>query len=394
MLNNGLLVALCLLVTACSSVDRKANKESEYYAPLNSDYIRYWDGETSKLLSAKYNQYNSQRFQNRLDKDGVLNYLALSGGGFNGAFSAGILTAWSDQGTRPQFDVVTGVSTGAIVSIFAFLGSDYDHELKQLYTETDFNDLFEQNNVFSAFSGKALYDNSKFEQKVRTTINDELVSQIAFESRLGRKLFIGTTDLDNQKLAIWDIGRIAEFGSPRATELIQDLVVASSSVPGAFPVKRIHLTINGEEYDELHVDGGIVRQVFFAPQWFNIENMAAGEQQNLYVIRNGGLAPKYQQTEITFTDISARTIDTLLLSQGIGDIEFIFHYAKRYDINFNLAYIQSDFPDIEQEDPMSKAYMQRLYQYSYQKKNQHSAWSQVPPSLRYLYHDNDKLLGK
>ncbi|CAM4404828.1 patatin-like phospholipase family protein [Vibrio agarivorans] len=374
-----------LTLVACSSTERKAIEISDDYAPLESEFIRTWDGDANSFDSALFNRYSREHFQNRLNQDGVVNYLALSGGGFNGAFSAGILTAWTEKGTRPEFDVVTGVSTGAIVSIFAFLGSDYDHVLKELYTETDFNDLFETNNVFSIFSEKALFDNSKFEAKVQSIINDQLVTEIAFESRLGRKLFIGTADLDHQRLAIWDIGRIAEYGSPKATRLIQDLIIASSSVPGAFPVRKIELNIEGTTFDELHVDGGIVRQVFFAPQWFDIKTMASGDKQNLYVLRNGTLHPKYKPTQISFFDISARSMDTLLLSQGVGDIEFIFHYAQGNNINFNLAYIGQDFPEVEGEDPMGKDYMQRLYQYSYRKKVNDVAWESVPPSIRFLY---------
>ncbi|MBC7001519.1 patatin-like phospholipase family protein [Photobacterium sp. BZF1] len=314
-----------------------------------------------------------------------LNYLALSGGGFNGAFSAGILTAWTERGDRPQFDVVTGISTGAIVSVFAYLGSDYDDVLTELYTETDFTDLFHFRNIFSLVRNQSLLDTSPFEQKVRQILNDDLVAEIAEQNKKGRHLIIGTANIDNQRLALWNIGRIAEYGTPEATALIQEIVIASSSVPGAFPARKIEFEQGGQHFDELHVDGGVIRQVFFAPSWVDLRDLKV--EQNLYVIRNGSLKSEFQPVSYKLSRISERAINTLMLNQGIGDVEHIYHNARQQGINFNLAYIDEDFETSEYVSPYSDEFMAELFEYSHEKMQQGKAWQAVPPSLPEFFND-------
>ncbi|MBY5944445.1 patatin-like phospholipase family protein [Photobacterium rosenbergii] len=312
-----------------------------------------------------------------------LNYLALSGGGFNGAFSAGILTAWTERGDRPQFDVVTGISTGAIVSVFAYLGSEYDDVLTELYTETDFTDLFHFRNIFSLVRNQSLLDTTPFEEKVRRIVNDDLVAEIAEQNRAGRHLVIGTTNIDNQRLSLWNIGQIAEHATPQATALIQEIIIASSSIPGAFPARKIEFEQGGQQFDELHVDGGVVRQVFFAPSWVDLRDVDI--EQNLYVIRNGSLKSEFQPVSSRLSQISERAINTLLLNQGIGDVEHIYHFARQQGIHFNLAYIDDDFKAPEDVSSYSSEFMTDLFNYSHAKMEQGRAWQALPPSLPEFY---------
>ncbi|MEO1198774.1 MAG: patatin-like phospholipase family protein, partial [Pseudomonadota bacterium] len=188
----------------------------------------------------------------------VASFLAISGGGSDGAYGAGLLNGWTDAGTRPEFDVVTGISTGALTAPFAFLGSAYDDRLQAIYTQFGDDDLFEQNSLPGIFGNAALYDTAKLRGLIADFINPDVVAEIAREHNRGRRLLIGTAHLDAQRSVIWDIGAIASSNQPNKGELIHSILTASAAIPGAFPAVRIQVVINNQTYDELHVDGGTV----------------------------------------------------------------------------------------------------------------------------------------
>ena len=237
--------SLILLISGCSQTsERNISLNSEQLNPLDTPGLRFWD---ESVISADNYDFNKaiDSLLEHSNKSGKINHLALSGGGFNGAFSAGILNAWSETGTRPEFDVVTGVSTGAIVSMFAFLGSEYDQDLEYYYTRTTAEEMFKRNSILKLPFRNAMVDVSGFEFKVRDAVDDAMVNQLAIERSKGRILLIATTSLDNEKMSIWDIGKIAQLGTPEAQHLIQDIIIASSSVPGLFPATRIVLPYDG-----------------------------------------------------------------------------------------------------------------------------------------------------
>ncbi|WP_240352452.1 patatin-like phospholipase family protein [Agarivorans sp. Alg241-V36] len=379
-----LLTTVCVLL-ACSAPPRNASLYSEVMSPLGVSGIRYWDGESKEItghdLEAEYQQILLGRESRGEQQLSEINHLALSGGGINGAFSAGVLNAWSDNDTRPEFDLVTGVSTGAIVSIFAYLGSDYDPVLKRYYTETSMNSLFEVNGIWSLLGGKTVLNTQGFERQVRSYVNADIVQKIASERSKGRLLVIGTTNLDNEKMSMWDIGKIAQQNNQQAVSLIQDIIIASSSVPGAFPAKSLEISDGEQAYEELHVDGGVSRQVFLVPQWAYHSAYLEDLPQQVYVIRNGPLKPHYRVIENSLTEISLRSLSTMIRNQGIGDVEHIYHFSQRHHLGFHLAYIDSDFPLIS-EEAFTQQYMNSLYQYGYQKTRDAAIWEAVPPSLK------------
>ena len=199
-----------------------------------------------------------------------INYLPLSGGGEDGAFGAGLLNGWSAAGTRPKFDVVTGVSTGSLIAPFAFLGSDYDAILKEAYTTISTADIARVNVLFAAVGlAPSISSNALFEKLIARYMTKQVLNAIAQEYRKGRALFVGTTDLDAQRAVIWNIGAIADSGRPDALELARRIIMASASIPGVFPPVRMKVTVDGKVYDELHVDGGVTRQVFLFPPGYD-----------------------------------------------------------------------------------------------------------------------------
>ncbi|UQN42337.1 patatin-like phospholipase family protein [Agarivorans sp. B2Z047] len=380
------LALLLFMVVGCSSPERNAAQESELMYPLATAGLRYWDGESTEITEHNIEQEYQSILDSRARNNGVgsdIYHLALSGGGVNGAFSAGVLNAWTANGDRPEFDLVTGVSTGAIVSVFAYLGSDYDSTLKNYYTETPMSSLFQVKSIWSLLRGEAVLDTAGFEDQVRSYIDADIVKQLAEQRAKGRLLVIGTTNLDNEKMSLWDVGKIAQVGSDEAITLIQNIIIASSSVPGAFPAKSIVIDDGQQRFEELHVDGGVSRQVFLVPQWAYYNLPFERNPQHVFVIRNGLLKPHYQVTNNNLTDIGLRSISTIIRNQGIGDVEHIYHFAQHNQMTFRLAYIDNDFSKISDE-AFTKEYMTSLYQYGYQKTRADSLWENVPPSLQHV----------
>nr|PMH77861.1 hypothetical protein BCU58_11480 [Vibrio sp. 10N.286.48.B7] len=368
------------MVLGCTSIeDRSASQISETLSPLSEQNLRLWDEDEHE----SYDIFNEiEVMLSRKGDDEEIYHLALSGGGVNGAFSAGLLNAWTQRGDRPEFDIVTGVSTGAIVAIYAFLGSDYDQELKHYYTDTPIDSLFKKNSFVTALFKGAFIDTSGFEYQVRSAIDKELVERLAMEREKGRILLIGTTNLDNEKLAIWDIGRIAQISTDKSLALIQDIVIASAAIPGAFPAKTINITLDNESYDELHVDGGVSRQVFLIPRSVRSKLLQTDRKQNIFVIRNGKMEPEYHPTRNSLADISSRSISIILRHQGVGDIEYIYHYAKENNMDYKLAHVGNDY-EWQNESIYSKDYMIKLYQYGVGKMLKNEVWMNEPPSLRH-----------
>ncbi len=382
-----------LFISGCSTVpdytpvpEHLVNKVE----PMGIPEIRAW-GDVNDYVIGTYGETVLSRQDAAgllLNEDGSFkeaNMLTLSGGGENGAFGAGILKAWSDSGSRPEFLAVTGISTGAIISVFAFLGTDYDDQLTSFYTSTDAKDLYVKKGFLAAITSLSLFDTSQFESKVRDTINPELLSRTAEAYEQGRILLIGTTNLDVQRMAIWDMGYIASLETPEAEKLFEDIVLASASIPGMFPAVPVNVEYEGEQYQEIHVDGGVVRQVFLLPDEISItpELLTYPERdRNLFVIRNGEFKASYKQTELKLLSITGRSISTLLKYQGRGDVMRLYNKAHEANMNFNMAYIDDDFEREDlSSDSFEKEYMQALFDYGYTKFQLGNLWKAKPPGI-------------
>ncbi len=310
------------------------------------------------------------------------NYLALSGGGQNGAFGAGILNGWTASGTRPEFQIVTGISTGALAAPFAFLGPSYDQQLKEVYTTIKTEDIMTPRNWFSVLLSDAVADSEPLLNVIGRYITDDVVEEIAAEHRKGRRLYIGTTDLDRMRPRIWNIGRIAASGQPGAKELIQKVMLASASVPGAFPPVRIHVESDGKKYDELHADGGTTSQVFVYPSeidWRKVlKTFNVPDPVRIYVIRNASLKPEPEHVKPWIVPISGRSISSLIRTQGIGDLYHIYVTARRDKADYNLAYIPDDFQKTSSE-PFDTEYMNHLFNLGYNLAKDGYPWKKTPP---------------
>jgi predicted acylesterase/phospholipase RssA len=309
-------------------------------------------------------------------------YLVLSGGAANGAFGAGLLNGWTDAGDRPDFEVVTGVSTGALIAPFAFLGSDYDMHLKSMYTQTTTADLIEERGVIQIVTGDALTSTDNIRNRLRILIDENVMNAIAAEARKGRGLFIGTTNLDAGRPVVWNIGMIAASGAPNALQMIHDVILASTAAPVAFPPVMIEVEANGRIYDEMHVDGGINQQLFLYPMALDWQKvMTKLEVQgtpDVYVIRNGTLQRRWQTVDRKIVPIADQAIFTLLDSAVLGDLYRLFLATTRDGLSFHLASIPPEFNHAS-EEPFDPEYMGALFNLGYEMARNGYPWQTTPP---------------
>jgi hypothetical protein len=309
-------------------------------------------------------------------------YLAISGGGENAAFGAGLLKGWTEHGSRPEFQIVTGVSAGALLAPFAFLGPECDDLLRKLFTTTSTDGILEKRSTLAGLTSDAMYDSEPLRRLLAEAVTEEMLEKIAAAHRSGRRLLIGTTNLDAMRPVIWNMGAIAASDAPHRVELFRSILLASASIPAVFPPVLVPVEIDGKPYDELHVDGGTCSQVFLLPTNMNWEEVKARlrvrGQTKLYVIRNARVEPKWKPIEPGILEITGRAISTLIRTQGLGDLYRIWIEARENGMDYHLAYISSTFA-LEPEELFDTAYMVELYDVGYRMARIGYPWEKAPP---------------
>ena len=354
--------------------------------PALPQEIRFWgDAEPPNLKVAAARKFAQMRARFTEQKPPrTLSYLSLSGGGADGAFGAGLLIGWTETGKRPEFEVVTGISTGALIAPFAFLGPDYDEQLRQVYTTIDTESIATPQLLAALTGGSALADSTPLEKMIARFATEELLVAIARQHQLGRRLLVGTTNLDAARPVVWDMGEIASSGDPGALELFQQVLLASASIPGVFPPVLIDVTANGQRYQELHVDGGVTTQVFLFPTQVNLRSIEKKGRfrfkRRLYVIRNQKLNPVWQLTDPKLLKITGRSLATLMKFQGIGDLIRLYARAKRDRMDYNLKFIPASWVTRAKE-PFDQAYMQALFDVGYNIGKIDGHWHKAPPGF-------------
>ncbi|MBN1689217.1 MAG: patatin-like phospholipase family protein [Candidatus Omnitrophica bacterium] len=313
--------------------------------------------------------------------------LAVSAGGPKGAYGAGFLKGWSEEGSRPHFKIITGVSSGALIALATFLGKDYDEQLEEFFTTMSTKDIMKQNNLFSILFGEAFMSPAPLVKKISGIVDEKLVAKVAEQHRRGRRLFIGTVNLDAQKFVVWDMGALACKGSPDSLDLFRKILLASSSMPMMFPPTYFKVSAaSGELYDEMHVDGGAMRQVFYIDQLTkNMERAVKVSgvdlskfRPKLYILSTGYMTPNRQRVKNNLVSIGKRSLETLQAEAYIGDIYRLYAFSQRRGWDFNLAYIPFDFKPNPKEffDPKE---MQRLFKCGYDDAVNGYHWHKTPP---------------
>jgi len=382
------LFLVVLAVGACAQLDRLpavAVADTDRASLAGISEARFLPSDTAAMATfgRRLHERESKYFSSLGRPIPPESLLAISGGGDNGAFGAGVLVGWSESGARPSFKIVTGISTGALIAPLAFVGPEYDPLLSEMYTTIDQTDIFEKRPLLAGLVSDALADSKPLQSLIAKYVDAKLVARIAEESRRGRALVIITTNLDAGVPVIWNIGAIAESGRPEAIGLIRNILLASASVPGFFPPVMFDVMVDGIAHQEMHVDGGASMQTFLYPaalQVRKIPNGGGARPRTAYVIRNGRLTQGWDEVARSTPAIATRAVATLTTNSGVGDLYRIYALAKRDGVRLQLAYIEDDF---EQPHPVEfdRQYMVQLFEYGRAKARVGYPWRGAPPGF-------------
>lgn len=363
-------VACSVALTACTSLPRTPYTAAEASTSrvLDIDGLRrYADEPITKFSFEK--EYNAAS----------RTYLALSGGGADGAYGVGVLNGWSRAGTRPTFSVVSGVSTGGLIAPFAFLGPQYDDTLREVYTSGIAESLLNDPSIIRVLFGSGLFGNKRLRELVARYVGPEILMQVAHENAKGRKLLVVTTDLDTQRTAIWDMGKIAAVGTPEALHLFRDVMAASASIPLVFPPILIEAEGRGRRFQEMHVDGGVTAPVLTLPEALLFQGRLPGNaRMDIYILVNKKIERNFELVSNSTIDVASRSLSSITQSQTRSIIFSTYDFAKRNRLGFHLSYIERDYPAPPSEG-FDTAYMRALYQYGYEKAASGQAWTSTLP---------------
>lgn len=395
------IILSCIMLNACAAIPLHHGVPEEKLDQVKvkgfPDSIRFWADEAPKGYtdmithrSALYREHNKEYFKEH-GAYPALHYLAISGGAYDGAFGAGLLAGWSEAGTRPDFTLVTGVSTGALIAPFVYIGQKYDTKLEEIYTNTTTKNIL-VTSVWGLLDGVtgglSLVDSSPLEHSIKQNITKEVMKEIAAENSKGKRLYIATTNMEAQRGVIWDIGEIASSGNPKALALIHDIMLASASIPGVFRPVFINVTVGDTHYTEMHVDGGVTSQVFAYPikqARESIEQLTRYHiPRNLYIIRNSKITPEYTNLDPWALTLSARSLETLIKNQGIGDLYRLYVATQRDGINYHLATIPAAFKE-QSSELFDQGYMTKLYQVGVKMGQNPHVWTTTPPGVEYAH---------
>lgn len=269
--------------------------------------------------------------------DGAFDVLALSGGGSNGAFGAGVLAGWSQRGDRPVFDHVTGVSTGALIAPFAYLGPAWDEALREAYLDERVDRLMRRRLLAGLFSS-SIFSGDPLRTLVDSYVTQDLVDAVAAASLSGRTLIVVTTDLDRQRAVAWDMGAIARLGGEPARRLFRDVVLASASIPGAFPPVMIDLGAGAE----MHVDGGVATPIYAVPEALADRGGASlrtAEPLRIHMIANISISPASQPTPAGTFAVLQRSLYTSGMASMRTVLQMNAALAARYGAEFSVISI-------------------------------------------------------
>jgi predicted acylesterase/phospholipase RssA len=368
--------ALLFLVSGCATprpiappdVDRLTQgvRTEVIRATIPDTFVQLLDGPQAPVTSG-YRDGESAR-----------NILVLSAGGRDGAYSAGVLVGWSAAGTRPTFDVVTGISTGALIAPMTFLGERYDQLLMENFTTVRTEDIYRKRPWMSVLWSDSLADSGPLRDRINAQVTDVFLTEIARAHRDGRRLYIGTTNLATGQLTVWDMGAIASGSDPNKRQLFQKVILASCSIPGLFPAVPIEIEVDGRRYIELHADGGISSSMFLHP--LMVLETTRNTKTNVYTIVAGKLSPEVRQVHRRFISEFGASVQEMLESRTHGDLVKVFLLSRLIGGSFAVTSIPPEIevdPDVTRFDPVD---MRKLFYAGYARVG--NGWRPIPPGVK------------
>jgi hypothetical protein len=345
--------------------------------------IRMWGDQYSEALVGSLLE-GLEQAERVYGEDQPTDVLAISGGGFNGAYGAGVLCGWTSQGSRPLFGMVSGVSIGAVIAPFAFLGSEFDDRLRDMTKAATRESTFRLRSLAETLTGDSLADNAPSARFIGQYLDGDVVEAIAVEHTKGRRLLVATTNLDASRPVIWDLGAIASTRSSEALQLIRRVILASTALPIFFPPSYIDVECDGLTYDEMHVDGGVTGQVLLYGRTVTayevLRNRPRPAHITYYIIRNGKFSTHFESVRPTLRTIAQRSIKRLIQDQGVGDLWQAYAACQRDGMSFRLAAIPDDvrLPQERYFDPQVSV---GLFDRGHARARDGYPWATEPPGL-------------
>ena len=351
-------------------------------------------GLDSKFTESLLNSFQAKRDAMRqAGNDGKIPFIALtlSGGGSRGAYGAGVLSGWTKRGDRPQFDVVTGISTGSLMATHVFLGPDYDDDL-EIYKHISNDDVFERHGILSTLlsvrRSPAAFDTTPLRETLLTIISEETLDLVAAEHRKGRRLFIGSTNLDANVFTVWDMGVIADSDRPDRLQHYVDIVMASAAFPIAFP--PIYIEVEGEAgtYTQMHGDGGIRETVFFFNyglfEDFRLVLEAEGItdsdfKEDLYLLINGPIVSTgtktYKPVDGNMVAVADAAVTSLMTKVTQGSIYRLWVLAMAHGADFHISFVPPDYTFSTGSLNFDPREQTSLFELGYQQALEGTAWA-------------------
>lgn len=317
--------------------------------------VRVWSDEPRARIDGLWSAKAAQKSKH-------LNILALSGGGAEGAFGAGVLKGWSAQGNRPKFDVVSGTSAGAFVAVFAFLGEEYDHQLERVFTQEMTSRLVKIAGLNAIF-GTAVYSGKPLEGMVEKYIDQDIIDAVAQAHLDGRRLFITTTNIDNQRTAIWDMGAIAASDNPDAPQFFRTILLASAAVPGLLPPRMIEMQSGTQRFSEMHVDGGVSSNVMVVPTALLISGQKAYSRAKptFYLLYNGRKDREFRLTNPHTIEVLERSFGTAIKSNALNTMLATRTLLKKHGWTIKATALDPSYPVLKHEAQLKESELRELF---------------------------------
>ena len=379
------IIITCLLVLSGCAHVRHAVPESLVgkAVVVGIPGIRYYTDKPDSFPMARQSLVDSFKDEAKSDYlvDGIKTYpvLIIGGGVSNSAYGIGILKGWLKEGSRPVFKIITGYSSGSIIALATFSGKDYEDRLVELFTSISTKDVIKQNGVFSILFGDSVNSSALFAKKIDNIVDEDLMKKVAQEHAKGRRLYVGTSDLDAQGFVIWDMGALASKGGIDAVKMFRKIILASCSFSTMLPPVFFQVEAGGRRYDEMHADGGVIGGIFYIDQL--MEGVEFREiRTRVYILNCCYMSPHSKQIEDNLTAIISRTIETNGAAKMSGDTYRVYAFAKEKGWDYNLAYIPEDF-EPHQKEMFDKQEMQRLFKRGYDDAAVGYKWHKAPPGL-------------
>lgn len=368
---------IAVALASCASLPRTqfTEKEQNVAQIPGIPNVRFY---TDAPLAEIVRTLNADAMLAAAKRNGGFQMLAISGGAWDGAYGAGILNGWTKSGGRPKFVLVTGVSAGSLIAPLAFLGSDYDPQLKEAFTGGKAAPIGDGTDTLVSVISEAGMRREALHVLISSYVDEKLLRAVAAEHRRGRRLLVVTTNLDAQRAVVWDMGAIAASGRPNALQLFRDVLTASSSVPGMFEPTRIAVTANGRIFEELHVDGGVTTNVFTLPDaMLSAHNGDRSEiHGSMYVIMNTSLAPEFQFAEAQVPAMLGRTMSTLLKAHSKSVVLTSVAFSRSAGIDFNLTHMNVELPK-DLKPSFNTEYMRAVYEIGYRRALTGDFWEKA-----------------